>query len=152
MLLNKISKIVDPKLLKIWGLHLLILYPICSFLEDNLETHTLDFKSHIDPEFWKTSLFSPINALWGYWEKFPFFIFMAFAISILLGFFLKRGKFFINYGVSLIISYLIVYLTHSYKVHIFYYIIPSLIITLIFQTIIFRKEIFSSQSTKNYKS
>lgn len=144
MLLNKTSKIIDPKLLKIWGLHLLIFYPICSFLEDNLEVNTLDFKSHIDPEFWKTSLFSPINALWGFWEKFPFFIFMALGINIIFNRF-SKNKIFINYIFSLIVSYLIVYFVHPYKGGIFFYIIPSLIITIIIQMLIFKKEIFNNQ-------
>lgn len=143
MLLIKNLKRIDPKLLKIWGLHILIFYPVCSFLEDNLEVHRLFFKQNIDSEFWKISLLSPLNGLFGFWEKFPFFIFMAFAISIIFSFFIKK-RFFINYIISLFISYLIVFLIHRYKGDIFYYIIPSLTITLIIQSIIFRKEILKN--------
>lgn len=143
MLLIKNLKRIDSKLLKIWGLHILIFYPVCSFLEDNLEVHSLFFKQYIDPEFWKISLLSPLNGLLGFWEKFPFFIFMAFAISIVFNFFFKK-RFFTNYTISLFISYMIIFLMHRYKGDIFYYIIPSLTITLIIQSVIFRKEIFKN--------
>lgn len=144
---NKVLKKIDPKLLKIWGLHLLIFYPICSFLEDNLQVKRIIFKDNIDPEFWKVAVWSPLNGIWGTWEKFPFFIFMTFGISILLNFLVKI-KFFMNYLISLLISYLIVYLVHHYNMDIFYYIIPSLIIITIIQMIIFRKEIFLSTPQK----
>lgn len=141
MQLNKSYKIIDSLLLKIWGFHMVIFYPICSFLEDNLEVKRLSFKEDIDPEFWKTALLSPLSALLGLWEKFPFFIFMAFVISIILGFLMKKNA-FLNYFTALLVSYLIVYFIHLYNRDIFYYIIPSLIITLIVQVLIFRNEIF----------
>lgn len=144
MPLNNISKIIYSKLLKIWSLHLLIFYPICSFLEDNLEVHSFCLKSTIDPEFWKVALWAPFNALSGFWEKFLFFIFMAFGISVILNLFLKN-KFIFSYVMSLLVSYLIVYLVHRYTGDIFYYIIPSLVITVIIQIVIFRKSIFDNK-------
>lgn len=143
MLLNKISEVIDPKLLKIWGLHMLIFYPICSFLEDTFLPYNYKFRGSNINDFKDTleiMIFSPLNALWGLWEKFPFFIFMAFAISLVFSFFLKK-RFFTNYIISLLISYLIVFLVHRYMGDIFYYIIPSITITLIIQSVIFRKEI-----------
>lgn len=148
MQLNKISKIIDPKLLKIWGLHMIMFYPICSFLSNHLKYDTLILRNDTIENFvgntWEVILWSPLNGLLGFWERFPFFIFMAFAISIILGFFLKK-RFFTNCIFSLIFSYLIVYFVHRYKGDIFYYIIPSLIITILMQVIIFRKQIFKTK-------
>lgn len=149
MQLNNFSKIIDPKLLKIWGLHLIIFYPICSFLDNHLEYGTIKLRNDTLTNFlkdtWEVVLLSPINGIWGIWERFPFFIFMAFGINIILNL-LHKKKIFINYISSLLMSYLIVYLIHHYKGDIFHYIIPSLIITTIIQTIIFRKEIFKTRT------
>ncbi len=152
MLSNNILKKTYFNLLKIWGLHIIIFYPICSFLEENLQRDSLKFEEKIDTESWYISLVSPFYAWIGGWDGFPFFIFMVFTISFLLKFVLNE-RFFINYVVSLITSYLIVYLiiiiVNNYNRLPYYFIIPSLIITFIIKMIIFRKYIFKNNLTEN---
>lgn len=124
-----------------------IYYPICSFLAENLQRDCLKFEEKIKPDSLYISLTSPLYGLFGLWDGFPLFIFMAFTISFLLTFLLK-GKWFINYVISLISSYLIVFLivifVNNYNRNPYYFIIPSLIITLIIQMIIFRKDILKN--------
>lgn len=149
---NKILKKTNSNLLKIWGLHIIIFYPICSFLAENLQKSTLNFKANIDPNSLTFALRYPVSIIFGAWDAFPFFIFMAFTISFILKFVLKE-KFFINYVTSLITSYLIVYLiiiiVNYYNSLPYYFILPSLIITFIIQMIIFRKDIFKNSSIQN---
>jgi hypothetical protein len=152
MLSNNILKKTYFNLLKIWGLHIIIFYPICSFLAENLQKGTLNFKESIDFNSLTIALRYPVSIVFGAWDAFPFFIFMAFTISFLFKFVLKE-KYFVNYVVSLITSYLIVYLiiiiVNNYNRLPYYFIIPSLIITFIIQMIIFRKDIFKNNLTEN---
>ncbi len=149
---NKILKSFNSNLLKIWIIHIFIYYPICSFLEENLQRDSLKFEENISPDSWYISLTAPLYGLFGLWDGFPLFILMTFTISFLLKFVLKE-KFFINYVTSLITSYLIVYLivliVNNYNRLPYYFIIPSLLITFIIQMIIFRKDIFKKSSIQN---
>lgn len=149
---NKILKRLNSNLLKIWILHMIIYYPICSFLEENLKRDSLKFEETISPDSWYISLTSPLYGFFGLWDGFPLFIFIAFTISFLLKFVLKE-KYFVNYVTSLITSYLIVYLivifVNNYNRNPYYFIIPSLIITFIIQILIFRKDIFKNSSIQN---
>ena len=147
---NKILKRLNSNLLKIWILHMFIYYPVCSFLAENLQRDCLKFEEKISPDSWHISLTSPIYGLFGLWDGFPLFIFMAFTISFLLKFVLKE-KYFVNYVASLMTSYLIVYLivifVDNYNRNPYYFIIPSLGVTLIIQMLIFRKDIFKNNQT-----
>jgi hypothetical protein len=143
MLLNKKLKRTNLKLLKIWVLHMIIYYPICSFIGGNLERDSFKLQENLETDFLNIFLLSIFYSPLGLWDAFPFFIFMAFTISFILKFIFK-DKFFTNYFMTLYISYLIVYIFHLYQHNIFYFVIPSLVLTLIIQMIIFRRDIFKN--------
>ena len=126
------------RIINLWFFHLIVFYITCSIIENIIDPYTINFRETIDNEIIETVLWSPLSGLLGHWEKFPFFILLVILLFFIILYFHKN--ILKIYIFSIIFSYSILYLFSFTKDRIFYYLIPSIIITIIINYFIFYKQ------------
>lgn len=125
------------KIINLWFFHLIIFYITCSIIENIIDPYTINFRETIDDEIAEIVLWSPFSGFIGHWERFPFFIVLMILLFLITLYFFKN--IFKIYIFSVIFSYSILYFFSFTKDRIFYYLIPSLVITIIINYFIFNK-------------